>query len=185
MLGYQVTSKIGLALPRPTLDGPQLFDLLAADRSAFTRYLPWVAGVKTAADEVAFLRRTNEHFGREESLNLVIVVDGTVAGMISYNQFDHANHSADIGYWLGTAFRGRGIMTQALASLCDLGFQDYGLNRLEIRAAVDNLASRAVAERAGFQAEGVLRQHEKLVDGYHDEQVYGYLRATWAGVKGL
>ncbi|HIW72182.1 MAG TPA: GNAT family N-acetyltransferase [Candidatus Levilactobacillus faecigallinarum] len=185
MLAHQVTSRIQLAVPRPALDGPDLFALLAKEPDYYARYLPWVAQTTTAADEVAFLQQTNRHLGQGTSLNLVILVAGVTAGMISCNRFDQLNQSADIGYWLGRAYQGQGIMTTAVKGLCDLVFSDYAVNRLVIRAAVENTASNAVAQRAGFQPEGILRQNEKLADGFHDEQQYSYLKTDWLAAKGL
>ncbi|KJW11600.1 GNAT family N-acetyltransferase [Levilactobacillus spicheri] len=183
MLAQRVTEELQLAVPRPVVDGPQLFQLVVADRERLTRFLPWVAQTQTVQDEVAFLQMTNRHLGQGQSLNLVIWVGDTVAGMISCNRFDQANRSADIGYWLGRPFRGRGVMTQAVRGLCTLVFQDYGMNRLVIRAAVENGASQAVARRAGFHLEGILRQNEKLADGYHDEYLFSYLRSEWAATR--
>lgn len=179
MFTYQVSATVALAVPRPEQDGPVLFDLLAAHRAEFSRFLPWVAQTQTAADEVAFLQKTNAHMGTGQSLNLVVLVAGRPAGMISCNRFDQGNRSADIGYWLGGPFRGKGVMTQAVRGMCTLAFTDYGMNRVVIRAAVENAASNAVAQRAGFFLEGTLRQNEKLADGYHDEQLYSYLRSDW------
>lgn len=73
---------------------------------------------------------------------------------------DHAR--ADIGYWLGAPGRGRGLMTRAVKLVSDWGLGPRGLARIEIRAAVDNVASQRVAERAGFEREGVLRSYFEL-----------------------
>jgi RimJ/RimL family protein N-acetyltransferase len=63
-------------------------------------------------------------------------------------------------------------MTTAVRGICHLGFDHYHRQCLRIRAAVDNQASNAVAQRAGF---GFLIQHsggQHLLDGDHDENVY-------------
>ncbi len=67
-------------------------------------------------------------------------------------------------------------MTAAVAALVDDGFDRYRLVRVEIRADVENRASRAVAERLGFQLEGVLRQSYRVLDErYSDDAVYSLL----------
>lgn len=178
MFSYAVDDEIELAIPRPALDAPALFKLLEADRSVLSRYLPWVSQTKTAADEEQALRLFNTHFGSGQSLNLVLLVAGEVAGMISFNGFA-ANQSADVGYWLGAAFRGRNVMHRAVAGLCELGFGQYGLNKIIIRAAVDNAASNAVARKAGFHLDGTLRDGEPLADGFHDENEWSLLKREW------
>ena len=65
--------------------------------------------------------------------------------------------SAEIGYWVAAAARGRGVASTAARLLSDFGFETLGLRRIELNAAVDNAASRRVAEKAGFELEGVRR----------------------------
>lgn len=177
MLDYTVSSKIKLALPRPELDGPVLFDLLNQHRTSFEYYLPWIQFTQKPEDEISFLKLTNQHFGNAESLNLVIWYQEKIAGMISFNSINKIRNSADIGYWLTPEYRGHGVVTQSVQAICKIGFEDYGLNKIIIQAAVDNVSSNAVAKRAGFILEGISRQNEKLADGYHDENVYSLLRS--------
>ena len=55
----------------------------------------------------------------------------------------------------------------------------WGLNRVEIRASVENQPSRALIERLGFHYEGIARQAFRLADGFHDDAVYSMLAAEW------
>ena len=72
--------------------------------------------------------------------------------------------------------RGNGVMTAAVAALVEDGFERYRLVRVEIRADVANRASCAVAERLGFELEGVLRQGYRVTDErYSDDAVYSLL----------
>ncbi|MFD1392520.1 hypothetical protein ACFQ3L_02815 [Lacticaseibacillus jixianensis] len=83
--------ELQLAIPRPALDAGPLYALIAADRATFERYLPWVKDTQTAADEQAALTLFNQHFGARTSANLVLVVAGQPAGMISFNGFHDEN----------------------------------------------------------------------------------------------
>lgn len=76
--------------------------------------------------------------------------------------------------------QGKGLMTKACETLVRHAFEDLGLNRVEIRAAVDNRKSRAIPERLGFQQEGVLRDAEWLYDRYADLVVYAMLAKDWS-----
>lgn len=177
MLSYQVNPDIVLAMPRPQKDAPILFKLLDTHRQSFEYYLPWLSLTGDYHDEVRFLEQTNRHLGQGDSLNLVIWFKHQIVGMISFNHFDHTRDSADIGYWLGQEFQGQGIVTKAVKGLCQLGFESYDLNRIIIQAATDNEASNRVAKNAGFTFEGIMRQNEKLHDGFHDENIYSLLRS--------
>lgn len=60
-----------------------------------------------------------------------------------------SNKTAYIGYWLGEEFQGNGIMTKVAKTLTDYAFNELNLNKVEIRAAVENEKSRAIPERLG------------------------------------
>ncbi|MFF5085238.1 GNAT family N-acetyltransferase [Actinoplanes sp. NPDC000266] len=66
--------------------------------------------------------------------------------------------AAQIGYWMDPKARGRGLATAAVRALCGWGFGPLGLGLIEWRAEVGNVASRRVAEKAGFRYEAILRQ---------------------------
>ncbi|WP_156722412.1 GNAT family N-acetyltransferase [Streptomyces apocyni] len=63
----------------------------------------------------------------------------------------------EIGFWTTREHRGRGYATEAVLALAHWAFTDLRCGRLEWRAEVGNTGSRIVAEKAGFQVEGVLR----------------------------
>ncbi|MDN5968550.1 MAG: GNAT family N-acetyltransferase, partial [Lacticaseibacillus paracasei] len=100
MLSYVIDDDFKLALPRPRLDSAPLFAIIDQERDDIGRFLPWANGLKTEAEEAAFLRSVNDHFGREESMNLVLWYRDEPVGMISFNHFRPSDESGDIGYWL-------------------------------------------------------------------------------------
>ncbi|WP_139697682.1 GNAT family N-acetyltransferase, partial [Aeromonas salmonicida] len=75
-------------------------------------------------------------------------------------------------------------ITRACQALIHHAFDELGMEKVEIRAAVDNTASRAVCERLGFTLEGVLRRAEKLPHGIVDHACYGLLRSEWRHERG-
>jgi RimJ/RimL family protein N-acetyltransferase len=66
--------------------------------------------------------------------------------------------AAQIGYWMDPAARAHGVATAAVRMLCRWAFTTLGLDLIEWRAEVGNLASRRVAEKAGFRVEATLRR---------------------------
>ncbi|MEU9805835.1 GNAT family protein [Mycobacterium sp. NPDC050853] len=64
----------------------------------------------------------------------------------------------DLGYWAAPAHRRRGLTVEAARRLCQWGFDELDIHRIEWWAVVGNTGSRAVAESMGFQVEGLLRR---------------------------
>jgi len=89
------------------------------------------------------------------SLNWAVRVDDVLVGMVGLAM--EGAGSAEIGYWLAPDRRGQGLMSRAVALVLDTAFGRLALDRVLWRAYVGNLASRRVAERAGFRVEGEVR----------------------------
>lgn len=106
-----------------------------------------------------------------------IDMDGEAIGSIGYfRQHDVNRFSAEIGYWMGLPFRGRGIVVEALSALCAHLFEHSDLIRLYASVFGRNPASRKVLERAGFQFEGVMRNSVVKLGAVDDEYLYALLR---------
>ena len=101
--------------------------------------------------------------------------------MIGFHRVDWVNRATSIGYWIGAASQGRGIVTEAVRALTSYAFDVWELNRVEIRAATGNGRSAAIPLRLGFVEEGVARQSERHGDSFKDLAVYSMLAADWPG----
>ena len=101
-------------------------------------------------------------------------VSGALAGSVALRT---AEADPSIGYWSAPAFRGQGLLTEAVQAVCRWGFGAVGLHRITWTAEVGNWASRAVAEKSGFTVEGVRRQSLLHRGGWRDGWV-GTLLAT-------
>jgi RimJ/RimL family protein N-acetyltransferase len=86
-------------------------------------------------------------------------------------------HRASIGYWVAPAERGRGVATQAVRLLARWALIRLSLQRLELYHFVGNDASARVAEKAGFQREGVLRAYVVVRGEPRDCVMYSLLRS--------
>lgn len=78
--------------------------------------------------------------------------------LCSVGLFPPGDGFGEAGYWTVAEHRGRGYTAEALGLLADWAFADLGLRRLELHVDPANTGSRRVAERAGFAAEGLVRQ---------------------------
>jgi ribosomal-protein-serine acetyltransferase len=173
----QVTDDIFLRL-LDEADARELHGLIETNRAYLARWLPWAAS-QTFDDTLDFIRRTRSQLTDNDGFQAAIVLDGCIVGVIGYHAVDWPSRSTRIGYWLDEGHQGRGTMTAAVRLLVDHALTVWQLNRIEIRAAVENRPSRAIPERLGFRQEGTLRQAE-LIDGrYLDSAMYSMLAADW------
>ena len=101
------------------------------------------------------------------------------AGTIGTHKINWLNRKVEIGYWIASKFQGQGIITSACRALIDYAFREWNLNRVEIHCATTNKRSCRVAERLGFQWEGVLREAQLVGTRYLDLNVYGMLAREW------
>ena len=91
----------------------------------------------------------------EEKYAVTEAEGGRVLGSIGLHWSDPRD-VVEVGYWLRADARGRGLTTRALALVARHAFES-GAARVQLRADVDNVPSRRVAEKIGFNLEGVLR----------------------------
>jgi ribosomal-protein-serine acetyltransferase len=167
----------GAILRRLTLDDlEELWALVEAERERIGVWMPWVEATQTIEDERAWLESVTQD---ERSLDGGgIFVEGRYAGGIGL-MVEPFGIAGEVGYWIGSEFEGRGLVTRAVRVLVDIGFRELGLNRIAIRAGVDNHRSRAIPERLGFTREGIERGGGRGTAGYYDLVVYSMLRDEW------
>ena len=103
------------------------------------------------------------------SHQFAVEVDGRPVGSVGLKLGD--SDVGEAGYWCAPGVRGGGFITRALELLCSYGFHELGLARIQLRTDPDNLPSQRVAEKAGFQREGVLRSSIRHPDGRRRDMV--------------
>ncbi len=158
---------------------PRIFALMDRSREYLRQWLPWVDETRSVADTEGFIQRAGEQMRRGEGFHAGIEYRGELAGVIGHVYLDPLNQHAEIGYWLGETFQGRGIMTRACRRMVDYAFGSLGLHRVEIRVAAGNRKSRAIPERLGFVQEAVLREASQQLGRFDDLVMYAKLRREW------
>lgn len=114
-----------------------------------------------------------------QSAELTFAIDdGQLVGAIGLRvEPEHAR--AEIGYWIGVPFWGRGYATEAAAAVVRFGFEEHPLNRIFAQVFRRNPASARVLEKIGLRHEGTLRQHLKKWGELVDVEYYAILRDEW------
>ena len=115
-------------------------------------------------------------YDEDRSVNFA-VDDGQLAGAIGL--VNHGHGIAEIGYWIGVPFWGRGYASEAARAVVRFGFEERGLHRIFAQHYTRNPQSGRVLQKAGMTYEGTLRHHLKKWDEYVDVACYGILRSEW------
>jgi len=157
----------------------ELFALIDRNRDHLRPWMLWVDDTRSVEDVRKFRRTALQRFRQRKGLPAGIWFQGQLVGVIGYNEIDWSGKSATLGYWLGASFQGRGIMTRACRAMLGYAFGELGLDRVEIRVAVENMKSRAIPERLGFKHERTIEQAQWLHDRYADYVVYGMSAGEW------
>lgn len=151
--------------------------LVMANLERLRRWEPWAARQPDTAAEASYVAHGMRQFAEGAAVPTVIRRDGEIVGCLGARL--PGDGVADIGYWLDVAAEGAGIVTRCTRRMIEHLVVDRGIVRVEVRSAVANARSRAVAERLGFRHEGVSRSAMSLNGERVDQAVYGLLATEW------
>lgn len=166
-------------LVRPHKPG-DLGPLFAAVRESIPEISPWLPWCHPAfaADELAgFIEASRSGWSEKSQYQFAIfdATNGLALGGISLTHLVKANRLANMGYWVRTSATRRGVASEAVKLVAAYGFRQLGLGRIEIAALPQNIASRRVAERAGAQYEGVVRNRLVMHGTSHNAALYSLI----------
>ncbi len=163
--------------------------LVAADAPAIFRIfsdpkvmLHWSRPpMKDDAEALALLREVRAGYRSGDVLQLGIERHGdhSLIGTCTLFHFQRASRRCEVGYALGSAHWGQGLMHEALQRLLAFAFGELELNRIEADIDPLNTASARSLERLGFLKEGHLRQRWIVSGVVSDTDLYGLLRSEW------
>jgi RimJ/RimL family protein N-acetyltransferase len=115
--------------------------------------------------------------GIEPPRNFAIVIDGNAVGGVGFLVGKDIFHrSAEMGYWIGEEFWGRGIVPEAVKAVTKYAFENFDLMHIHAGIFERNVASRRVLEKAGYELEGRLRMHATKDGETMDDLVFGIVR---------
>ena len=131
----------------------------------------------------AWVTKMCQDVAEGHSLHWILTDDASSAmiGSILLRDIDHEHHLAELGFWIGRDWWGKGYTTEALQCVVDFGFRELLLNRLYAFHMVRNPASGAVLAKAGFKQEGIMRQRVCKWGIFEDVVVQGMLVDDWRG----
>lgn len=151
----------------------EIFDIIDKNREYF-KFMPW-SDIKQPEQEFDFLRGAEKGWKNqtEAIYGLYLRKTGDFVGTCSFMSISWSHERGEIGYWLNPKFARQGFMSEAVKAI-EQEFSKLGFKRIIIRANVKNIASCGVAEKCGFEREGILRSwvFNKLLNEREDMALY-------------
>ncbi len=172
------TERLLIRATRPG-DGAELNAAIRESRKELAPFMPFARVLPKPEETEALVRRRRLHF-LDRSDMMMLMTDratGQILGSSGLHRMNWDVRRFEIGYWIRTSRAGEGLVTEAVHGLTDYAARFLDANRIEIRCDDRNLRSAAVAERAGFTLEGVLRNWVREEDDtLVNEMVFAKIR---------
>ncbi|WP_411345735.1 GNAT family N-acetyltransferase [Paenibacillus sp. WLX1005] len=130
-------------------------------------FLPFAQRVPELLDTEIDLQQARLRFLRREGFRYLIFSKESAQfiGVVSLQGIDYQVKKCELGYWIRSSCSGHGYMAEAVEALIELGFERLGFRRMAIQCESTNWKSRALAERLGFELEGILKNEDLSADG--------------------
>lgn len=155
-------------------DASRLVEL--ANNQKVSQYLIYTFPYPYTRDDADWWIETGS--GEQGAVTRVIDLDGLLVGSVGITpQTGWRSHLAEIGYWVGEEFWGRGIATEAVRQMTAWALADSRYRKLFAPVLGPNSGSMRVLEKNGYSLEGVLRNEVEKNGRYFDVYQYARLRA--------
>lgn len=167
----KVDAHISLHLPRLEF-ADLVFQLIEQQKPYLREWLNWIDNVKSIHSIKAQIREAIALNNGGQRLSTYIFYDLQLVGAVSFVKIDSQHRKAEMGYWISKDFQGQGIVTKSCLRLIQYGFKHLNINKISLKITSDNYKSLAIAQRLGFQSEGLLRQDIFWKNKFHDVYIY-------------
>ena len=160
--------------------GP-LHDAIETSLVDLQPWLPWVEGYDRGVAQ-RFVRESVAAWAERRAYDFTIrpITDvNQHIGNVSVWHTSVQNDIGEVGYWIRSDETGHGYGAEATTRAVQIGFEEMGLHKVQLRIAVGNTRSEAIAQRLGFTLEGTLRDEVKVGDRWLDHTVWSLLEDEW------
>ncbi|MFD1336829.1 GNAT family N-acetyltransferase [Oceanobacillus iheyensis] len=158
---YVETERLLIRAPKLE-DWKELHEAVRASKAELEPWLPFARNDETEEDRKANTKEAYVNFISRKDLRFHVYSKetGRFIASTGLHRIDWKARKFEIGYWVDSRQSGQGYVTEVVHGLTKFAFEQLEANRVEIRCDSKNTKSRAVAERAGFDLEGILRNDE-------------------------
>lgn len=163
---------------RPIVQGDEagLFELFQKNKKRFSRYFPKTTyAMRTIDSTHQYVDKKMKQQTNREVFAMAIedkAAHGIIIGLIIIKSLDWRSLKAELAYCIGGEYGKKGIITKAVQHITDYCFSTLKLHKVYLEIGPENKGSRRVAEKNGFQLEGVLRDGFRIETGEWVDTLY-------------
>lgn len=158
--------------PAAAGDGPGFSEAITESRADLAKFLDWAANAPTDQAAEVLMRRRGVSFAQRFELPLYTFDrgSGALVGECGLYGIDWALPKFGLGYWCRSTRTGEGLTAEAVAAVTEWAFAELGAVRVELGCFESNIGSRRIAEKCGFDFEGVFRLGRRRPDGVAEDR---------------
>lgn len=173
------TKRLVIRVARPG-DGPAFNEAVLESLEDLAPWLAWVTPPPTFDQSETSCRRAHDRFLLNEDLMAFFFLRGD-GGLVGGSGLHNANwdlRQFEVGYWGRSRYSGHGLITEGVRALAEHALGVLGASRVHLTTDEKNISSWRLAERAGFQLEGTLRNERfNLAGDLRNTRVYSRIPA--------
>ncbi|HEY0545642.1 MAG TPA: GNAT family protein [Pyrinomonadaceae bacterium] len=176
-MSVELTDGTILLRPWRVEDVDAVYGAVRESFAELSQWMPWCHENYRKEETSTFLMSREEAWRNDTEYGFAILEPETklLIGSVGLNQINRPYRMANLGYWVRTGWTGRGVALRATLLGARFAFEQLKFERIEIMAAVGNLASQRVAEKAGAVREGILRRRLWVGEQPHDAVLFSLL----------
>jgi RimJ/RimL family protein N-acetyltransferase len=159
------------------VDVPLLCEAARESAPEVSVWLPWCHIDYSMEESLEWILRSGKQWDEKREFHFGIFDSrsGAFVGGVGLNELKPEHRMANLGYWVRTAWTGRGVATAAARLAAEFGFDELLLERIEILVATGNKGSQRVAQKLGAIREGLLRNRLVIHGRAHDAVVFSLI----------
>lgn len=162
-------------------DVASLHEAVKASLADLQPWLPWIEDYDRGASQ-RFVRESVSAWAERRAFDFTIrTIDDLDRhiGNVSIWATSQQNNIGEVGYWIRSDETDKGYATEATTRAVQIGFEEMGLHKVQLRIAVGNTRSERIARRLDFVQEGTLRDEVKVGNRWLDHTVWSMLEKEW------
>lgn len=129
---------------------------------------------KTYEDTQVFLASMVQRTKEKTYFPYIIMDDAKnkIAGFVDLKNIDWNIPKSELGCYIDEDYEGKGITSEAIKIFCDYSFEEFKFKKIFLRTHPTNMAARSIAEKCGFEVEGIIRRDYKTTSGEIIDLIY-------------